>query len=103
MRIGHLIEQQQRTVGLLVQYFAQPDVGQGIDVGDHALMRRVARDNPAEIGDIADHNRDIIRDFQRCESLAGDRYLLDHPVGIVERCFYRVPSPEFESATGFLN
>ena len=103
MRIGDLIEQQQRSIALLVQYLTEPDVGQGINIGDHALMRGIARNHPAEIRDIADYHGDIGRNFQRRQRLARDRNFLDHPIGIVERCLDRVPSPEFETATGFLD
>ena len=103
MRIGDLIEQEQRPVSLLVQHLAKPDVRQRVDIGNHALMRCITGDDPPKIGNIADNDGDIIGNFQRCQRFARDRDFLYHPVRIVERGFYRVPAPEFESAAGFLD
>ena len=72
VRIGHLIEHQQRPAVLraLLEQIAEPDILERLDLGDDALMRRVAGHQPAEIGDVGIDDREDRRQVERRQRLA---------------------------------
>ena len=59
VRIGDLVEHQQRPAVLgLVEQVGEQHIGQLLDLGDDALVRRVARHQPAEVGDVGVGDRE---------------------------------------------
>ena len=68
VRIGDLVEHDQGPPVLgPVEQIGEQDVVEPLDLGDHALVRRVARHQPAEIGDVGIGDRDR---GGRCRSAA---------------------------------
>ena len=86
MRIGDLVEHQQdRAIAGLAEHVAKPDVLQRLDLDDHALMRRVVRDQPAEVGDVGQGDRDFLRETHEIRRVARCPGAQDLALRIVER------------------
>ena len=97
VRIGHLIEHQQRPpiVRALLQQIDQEDILQRIDLDDDALVRRVLRHQPPQIGRLGEGHRHLRREGpERLRRLARRPDAADRPLGVGEGGGDGVPSPE---------
>ena len=90
-----------RPSSRLVEQVGEQEIVQPLDLGDDALVRRVARHQPAEIGDVGKGDRDVLR---RCHSsrrrLARRPDPVDPALGIGERGGDGVAAPETGAVLG---
>ena len=101
VRVRDLIEHQQRpAVRRLVEQVGEQDVVQTLDLRDHALMRRVARHQPAEIGGVGEGDRDAGIDVEFRRRLARRPDADDRPLRIGERRTHGVAAPEAGAVLG---
>ena len=95
MRIGDLVEHQQhgrlRSIG---QQVVEPDLLERLDLDDHALVWRVARHKPAEIGDIRQGDGKILGKLHESRRVARRPRLGYLALGIIERGGDRMTAPE---------
>ena len=93
--VGDMVEHEQRPpVRRLVEQVGEQHVGQPLDLGDQALVRRIARHQPAEIGDVGEGDGNAPVDLERGRRFAGRPDADDLALGIGERRGDGVAPPE---------
>ena len=61
MRVGDLVEDQQNgALRSLGEDAVEPDILERLDLDDHALVRRIVGDQPAEVGDVGQRDRHVL-------------------------------------------
>ena len=64
MRVGDLVEDEQDcAVRGVAKNFVQPDILERFDFDDHALMRSVVRNEPAEVGRFGKRDLHVLREI----------------------------------------
>ena len=95
MRVGDLVEDEQHgAFRRVAEHVVEPDILERLDLDHHALVRRVVRHQPAEVGDVGEGHRNVLGELHEPRGFArrpGAKHLA---LGIVERRRDRVPAPE---------
>ena len=78
----------------LAEQLIEQQIGQRLHFGDDALVGRIVRDEPAEIGDVGESERHILGQIERTGSLARSPEAHDAPPGIGHRGGDGMPPPE---------
>ena len=95
MRIGDLIEDQQHgTLSRAAQDFVEPDLLERFGFDHHALVGSIARNQPAEVGDVGECHRNLLGKLHRRGRIARRPCAQDLPPRIVERGCNGVTAPE---------
>ena len=95
MRVGDLVEDQQHgALSRAAQDLVEPDFLERLGLDDHALVRRVARDQAAEVGDVGQRHRNLLGELHRRGRVARRPRAQDLPPRIVERGCDRVLAPQ---------
>jgi len=101
VRIGDLIEDEQRAMILrLIEEVGEEKIFEPLDLDDDALVRRVARDEAAEIGDVGESERDGGVDLVAGGGLARREDPHHPPLRIGERGGDGVSAPETGAVLG---
>jgi hypothetical protein len=100
MRIGHLVENDDRAVGVALEHVGQVHLVERQAFEHQPLVRRVARDESGEVGAVGVLERKVGRQFavERGEALARGPQLAVAARGIVQRRFDRVAAPQPDGA-----
>jgi hypothetical protein len=95
VRVGDLIEHQKdRTIGCGSKNVVEPDFLEWLGLHDHALVRRIARHKPPEIGDVRISDRNIAGEAHGFCRFACRPGADDGPLWIVESSGNRVAPPK---------
>ena len=95
MRVGDLIEDQQHgPLSRAAQDFVEPDLLERLGFDHHALVWSVARNQPAEVGDVGECHRNLLGKLHRRGRIARRPRAQDLPPGIVECGSDGVSAPE---------
>ena len=101
VRVGDLVEHQQdRALRRLVEQLVEPHVFERLDLDHHALVRRVVRHQPAEVGASASVTGNVLRELHERRGLARRPGAQHLALGIVERRGDRVLAPEARPVGG---
>ncbi len=95
VRVGDLVEnQEQGALAGVAEDIAKPDVFKRLDFDDHPLVRRIVRDQPAEVGHVGERYRNLLREAHEPGAFARRPGLEYAPQGIVERRGDRMLAPQ---------
>src|SRR6476660_4524545 len=95
VRVGDLVEDEQHSLfASAAQKPIEPCVLERLDLDDHALVWRVMRNQPAEVGNVRQRDRYVLGKLHEGRCLAGCPGLQYLAIGIVERGGDSVLSPQ---------
>ncbi len=107
VRIGDLVEDNERTLALRIHLFlqqvAEMDILERVDLDHQPLMRRVARDESREVGDVRIADRNHRRQVELAQCLARAPDALDVAFGVGERGENGVAAPETDGLTALVS